>query len=188
MTVELSNRILFMKLKKIKLNRSGFTLVEMLVSISIVSLMSGLFIANYKYSNYQAALTSTIQKTTSDLRLTQSYSLGAQEFGGSIPGGGWGVRFNTGTPTGYIIYADLNGNHAYDSGELLKNVDFPANVRLDSTNKGAVLNICFQPPDPTTYLNGTVNDPIPAVVTLKEINSQKTRTIIINFIGLIDAN
>lgn len=176
-----------MKNKKNKLNKSGFTLVEMLVSVFIVSLMSGLFIANYKYSNYQAALTNTIQKTSSDMHLAQTYSLGAQEFSGSIPNG-WGVRFNTGAPTGYAIFADLNGNHTFDSGELLRNIIFPANVMLASTNKGAVLDICFQPPDPITYFNGISNDAIPAVINLKENNSQRTRSIVINFIGLIDAD
>ena len=66
--------------KKFK-SYAGFTLIELMVSVSIVALVSGIFLVNYHSANKQSELSMSAQKLVSDIRLAQSYSLGSKEYG-----------------------------------------------------------------------------------------------------------
>lgn len=175
----------------IRKKEEGFTLLELLVSISIIALISGIFMANYHSANKRSELVNAAQKLASDIRLAQNYSLGLREFNGQASGGGWGVYFNKTAPNYYIIFADINGNKNYNAslGEKFKQVDLPAGVSVNNITdvKTGTLNniaITFLPPDPTTYIAASANNK--AQITLRDANTGSTKTVEVNFLGLVE--
>lgn len=178
------------KQKKSKINCSGFSLVELLVSISILALISGSFLANYRAGQNQSEINIIAQKLASDIRFAQNNSLGSVEFEGDIPAGGWGVHLDKSSGE-YIIFADIDmpdGNKRYDgSSEEFRILELPKNVVISdiSTISAAPdeLDIVFLPPDPITYINGAGNDIV--TITLSDTNGT-SKKIIVNYFGLID--
>ncbi|MEA3464155.1 MAG: prepilin-type N-terminal cleavage/methylation domain-containing protein [Patescibacteria group bacterium] len=170
-------------------NQIGFTLIELLVSIFIITLISGLFLADYHSTNKRSELRMTAQKVISDIRLTQNNSLGSAEFNGSASPGGWGAYFDTTAPDSYIIFADIDGNQSYtDVFEKSKQIDLPPGIKINSIYSDKAgeqnnLSITFLPPDPITYINGEDDDKV--LIELIESAGNSTITIKVNFFGLI---
>lgn len=185
--------------KRKKLQKKGFTLPELLTSISIITLMTGLFLVNYRSTDRQTDLLLITQVMMSDLRVAQNYSLGLFEYEGEVPAGGWGVHFSTEIDVDekykYKIFADLNDNKEYDDSEAIidlggKVIEFPENIEIMSLEVDGepvnTLNLVFSPPDPRTYINGEYLDNSTAAITLHEKIGGSTTKVNINFAGLIE--
>ncbi len=172
-------------------NQSGFTLIETLVSISIIALISGIFIANYRGAEKRSNLNLAAQKVASDIRFAQNYALGLQEFNGSSPPGGWGVYF-TAASSQYIIFADTNapdGNQNYDgASEMFRLLDLPDGITISLIDGAspASVSIVFDPPDPITWVYGADDNSVD--ITLTESVTGTAKTITVNFLGLIDVD
>lgn len=188
--------------------KSGLTLIEMIVSISIIVLLTTLFLANYRSGQRSSELSLAAQKLASDIRLAQNYSLGAKEFNGSVPQGGWCIYINNSSnyKTLYVLGADYlaGGNKqcnvwASPSSELFKQVDLPSGITIDqivahknsdSTNYyiNGTIDIVFIPPDPTTSIRDRVPyDYVDVSITLKDQNNN-TKKVKVNFLGMIDVD
>ncbi len=173
----------------------GYTLMELLVSISIIGLISTVIIADYGKGRDSNDLHIATQKIASDLRRTVNYGLGLKDFNGSIVKPGWGVYFDTSNDY-YVIFADNtplpDGNKKYNApGELFENIKLPVGLELSAISIDAVvqtkLYIVFEPPDPTIHISHDgVTDQGVAVITLKSKQSGKTKTITMNDFGLVD--
>jgi len=172
------------------LAQKGFTLIEMIVSISIIALISGIFLTNYHSTNKRSELNVSAQELASNIRLAQDHSLGSVKFNDNIPQGGWGVYFNktVGNNARYIIFAN-NDDGAYtrdaDGSEDFKTVNLPGNVVINSlTVDGAEdeVDLIFLPPDPTIYINGNSNKNLEIGLT----DNNSTKTVLINFFGSVD--
>jgi len=167
----------------------GFTLAEVLVSIFIIALITGLFLTNYHGTNKRTELNMAAQKVVSDIRLAQNNSLGSLEFNGSIPAGGWGIYFATSTSDSYVIFADINDNKDYDLAEQDRQINLPTGIFIDSiVEDGGELEevaITFLPPDPVTYINGLADNTVQII--LKDNANNSIKTIKVNFFGLVDA-
>ncbi|MFH1661812.1 MAG: prepilin-type N-terminal cleavage/methylation domain-containing protein [Candidatus Falkowbacteria bacterium] len=180
-------------LSKFKESRSGFTLVELLTSIFIIALISGVFMANYHVTNEKNKLDLAAQELASNIRLAQNYALGSKEFNGSIPVGGWGVEISYNDVI-YKIFADLdNSMHSWGApvDEDFQVIDLPNGMRINTNNCSGGLdygmaNIVFIPPDPETILwsdnDGLTNE---ICIDLNDV-SGRIKTIKINKFGLID--
>lgn len=170
-------------------SQAGFTIAELLVGIFIIALISGIFMANYRSSDRQAKLNMAAQQVVSDIRTAQNYSLGLQEFEGSVPKSGWGTRFDITSPDSYIIFADEDEEeeYDYDAGEAYKIIDLPSDIIISNIDIAGAVNavdIVFMPPNPATYINQTDNTSVE--ITLKENISGAVKKIKVNFLGLID--
>lgn len=173
---------------KLRINNIGFTIFELLVSISIIALLSGLILVNYHSANKRLELVNAAQKMVSDIRLTQNYALGLKEFNGVPPSGGWGLYFNLSSSGSYVIFADSNNDKDYTSGEEFKIFNSPAGIEMSSVYVGqtAVADsavITFIPPDPTIYITDAE---LFIKITLKENQGNTTKTIEVNSLGLVD--
>ena len=122
--------------EKIKKDFTGYTLIELIVSISILTMITGLFLADYKSSNQKAVLNAAADQLASDLRLAQSYALGAkknEKNGNNVPAGGWGIRLSSINPNNefYLLFADSGQNpkpQEYDNSDsIYRQIDFPKN-------------------------------------------------------------
>ena len=164
---------------------AGFTIIELIVSVSIIILMTGLFLNNYHSTNKRSELSLAAQKLASDIRLMQSRSLSSTKFGGNVPNGGWGIYFNkTTNPGSYIFFADDNfpnpPTYLFDTLEEDEEINLPANITLGHV--GNSVSIVFEPPAPATYINGLNLGSINIVLT----DGESTKTVLVNFFGLVD--
>lgn len=166
--------------KKRKIN--GFTLIEIIVSISIITLMTSLFLANYRDTNKRTELTYAAQNLASDIRLAQNYGLGLRDFKTLEATGGWGVNMSEGDSY-YTVFADLNDDATFQEGERFLRVDFARGITVSNIDIGNELNITFKPPRPTVWINGNKNTK--AEITLANTEGSESK-LQINFFGLID--
>lgn len=124
----------------------GFTIIEMLVTLSIVMLLS-LMVINY--SRRAESLTNLIRESERiifNIKLAQSsamLTLGTSE-GQNICG--WGVYFDKNNNR-YILFKDLcPGNQQYDGeAEKVDNIQLLSNINISDINFNSIV---FIPPDP----------------------------------------
>ena len=187
----------------------GYTIIELLVSISIIAVISGVFLMNYKAADRQFLLNQAVQQVASDLRQAQNYALGQKEFNGTPPEGGWGIYFRRVNPNDeyYILFADTatgSEAHLYDSGELYgngnkKEIFLPKDIVInnnffDSTPPGKVnATVTFIAPDASVWLcddvtNCTTNNYNELEIELEDTKTGNTKRIKMNKYGLIDIN
>lgn len=96
----------------------GFTLAEVMVSVSIVAFISAVVLFTYSTFRDNLALSAAGQEMAIAIRQAQTYGLTVKEAG--VGGGNfavpYGIYFSLDTPNNYYIFADLNGNKKYDVG------------------------------------------------------------------------
>lgn len=175
--------------------QKGFSLLEMLVSVSILGIMLSIFAVNYRGANSKSELVGAAQKMASDIRLMQNYGLSLKKFSPTDtepPAGGWGIYINNAS-TSYVLFADKNtpnGNKAYDNGEKFREILLPGGITvapngiLVGGSPVPTSTVIFFPPDPMTYINNSSSTNIS--ITLKE--KSRTASVIINSLGLVEAN
>jgi len=127
----------------------GFSLIEMLVSIGILSVLFGIVFLNQNTYSESMALQNLADDIGLEIVVAQSYSTSVREI---IPGSGdfdtsYGVSFSLrsgadGSPTSYVVFADFDGDGRYDgdwascSGECLRIVDI--------TRGNFIENLCIE--------------------------------------------
>lgn len=183
----------------------GYTLIEMLAVIFIVSILSSLTIYNYSVHKKDEILLTETQKIAQLLRRAQSLALAPQQLSAlGISRNGYGVRLATGINT-VTLFADeyptgtSSYNFIYDGGtENIENLILDSNVIVsvlqapagDGITTGeTALNILYIPPDPVvTIYNGTSNtNATDALITIRLISDPtKVRKIKISSVGLVE--
>ena len=97
---------------------SGFTLIEMLVVISIFTIMTAVVLANLPNFRERTALQLVAQKMSLTIREAQVYGVGVKSFGADFPS--HGIHFDPVSPNGkksYVLFADKPiSNNNYDVG------------------------------------------------------------------------
>jgi prepilin-type N-terminal cleavage/methylation domain-containing protein len=177
--------------------KRAFSLIELLVSLSIISMLTVLFLANYRSANRRTDLVMTAQVLVTDIRYAQANALGLKEYQGAMPEGGWGVSFSTAQAANnrYIIFADTNGNGLYDIGEANENlggreVFLPNNIVIDELILGGAImptaTVTFLPPDPKTFFRSGGNVGFYLEIRLKEKLDNTVKTVRVNFLGLVE--
>lgn len=194
------NSMTGVKLKELKIKsvKSGFSLIELIVSLSVITLLTGLFLANYHGANRRTDLTMTAQTLVTDIRFAQANALGLIKYDGEVPAGGWGVYFARGSnnnDTRYVIFADENDDRSYQEGEGNEGlggrlVDLPPNIVIDNIRVGSIqdtkASVTFLPPDPLTRIQGTSATSTSVEIRLREKLNDTTKTVRINFLGLVE--
>jgi prepilin-type N-terminal cleavage/methylation domain-containing protein len=200
-------------------DRRGFTLIELLVSITIFGVMTGFLMANFRSGRTADELRIGAQNVASALREAQTMAFSGKLVntcrGGAndlkvcqtgapspCPGGtctlevphGYGLRANTlaGSAGSLIIYADVNGDRAYNPGEELNTrVLAPSSrvtVKTVVPSASGLLDIVFDPPKPTIYYNNSTTT-TQATVTVTHSTTGAVRDVTMNRIsGQISAN
>jgi len=191
----------FIKTKKVL---SGLTLVELLVSLSIITLVTAIFVTNYQTTNKRTDLIMAAQVLVADIHRAQNNSLGLIKYGDMVPAGGWGISFDRNrNKSQYILFADLDrpgtaryrhldaNEHDIDKGGRV--VDLPPlieihAIRFDSQGTGQLdsVNLTFLPPDPqiNIFSNGATSTILE--IDLRETRNNTIKTIRVNFLGLAE--
>ncbi|NLZ74672.1 prepilin-type N-terminal cleavage/methylation domain-containing protein [Candidatus Falkowbacteria bacterium] len=198
---------------KLKLNKKGFTLIEMVTSISLIVIITAVFAANYRSSNKRTDLIMTAQTLVGNFHAAQNNTLGLVKYGDEVPAGGWGIHLDLANPHQYILFADLDrpasdepGNvheadigyaqyNEEDEGEIdfgARQVYLPAGLEISSlkADSGTSFNsvdITFLPPDPRTYIVVDGGNFLEAIqITLRDPRENTTKIVRVNFLGLAE--
>ncbi len=150
-------------------HKRGFTLVEILVSVSIMSMVMTIVLFGYSSFNDGLALGSSVQEMAIAVRQAQTYGLTVKE---AVVGGGnfnsaYGIYFNpVSEPGDYYLFVDKNSNAYYDVGtgcgsgstECVEKISLTNNVKISSicNDSGCVgtniVNIIFLRPNPDAQI------------------------------------
>ncbi len=134
------------------MKKLGFTLIDLIVSLSIFVVITGVVVVNFRAGQINDSVRQSANITASFLRKAQIMTLtGAKAPDSTFPAGGWGVRFDSDDTNTVVLFADSDGDYVYDDGEEVDTEDFSpgAYFVVDST-----LDIVFSSPDADVYFNG----------------------------------
>ena len=178
----------------------GFTLVELMVVISITTIMSLLILPNFRLSEQQLSVKISAYRLAQDLRRAQEKAMSSIKFNGQISAGGYGINFVLDSNT-YILFADVNANGQYDGeGEKVEEIDIssikitPKYSYLYYPNGGdpiemwaslSELSVIFVPPDPSVVIDSAETSYNDEYMVSLGYDSEITKSVKINGVGLI---
>jgi len=188
-----------MTLKKGRENKKGFTLVELLVTLSLIIIILSLTVVNYNASYSDTNLSNTQNSLYHNIKLIQSYALSNQSYNGSLPYY-WGMYLESGATTS-IIFADLDNDGLHDAGEYDiykggKEIIFSpdvkvSNIKSSSTDSVLDLYIMFESGSGDLYVyNSTSSNPTNTDDWYIELQDEKFplgRLLILSYPGMIDS-
>ena len=186
-------------------NNKGFTLVELLVTLSIFVILTGVVLWNQTKFNSSILLTNLAYDTALTIRQAQTYGINVREFNGTGQFFPYGVHFETGVNSKFfILFADSNNNGIYDSGSdgMVKKYNIQrgnyvrtlCRVARDPCSAGTTslavnsLDIVFERPNPDAHMKTTELDiDYPSVmITLSSADGESSRKVIVRDNGLIE--
>ena len=77
-----------------KRHLTGFTLIEILISITIISVLTFMMFASKGNQEHQLALQRSSYQLAQDMRRAQEMGMSTKEFNGIVPKGGYGIYCN----------------------------------------------------------------------------------------------
>lgn len=154
--------------KKISNAERGFTLVELVVTISIFVVVSTLVFANYPKFKSQLSLKKTSQEIAFAVREAQVYSLSVKSYDNNF-NIGYGVHFDKNKSSNVILFADVDNSKEYNNGDkIVKEYAIQTNISIISlcgneNNPPAScelskLNAVYLRPNPIINLSGRSGD------------------------------
>jgi prepilin-type N-terminal cleavage/methylation domain-containing protein len=172
--------------------QSGFSLIELLVVVSILGVLTSLLILYSRDSEKQLTLIREQSKLVSTI--LRAKSLAVQTFTGEGLICGYGVHFFENA--GYTLFKDAKvGNECLTNDKVLTLPDtneWEETVDLSSLgvqiSSGQTSDIFFIPPDPQVALNGVVPPgPVDVVIDLSIVidGQLSTRSIKVNNAGQV---
>jgi len=169
----------------------GFTLIEVLVVLTILSFLTSILILYSRGGEGQILLFREQSKLVSDV--LRAKSLAIQTFQTQEKVCGYGVHFEMAPYNTYVIFKEFKGidpnnpcganNRRYDAGEEFE----PATnlgdygMKIDQATIGDVF---FQPPDPRIYFDG-LQASGEARITLMSIDGVALATVVIGSGGQV---
>ncbi len=176
--------------------RTGFTMIEMLVSIGIFVLITSAFMVSMRAFEQSSSLNSSAQELAAhiiEIRNQTWAGLTTTLCGGGsvVPEGGYGVYVSTtGGGITYKTFADCNGDFQFTGSpdETVRTVVLDNNLAITAIQDegggnfaGNGAHITFRPPTNNTFLysDGAApsTDATKAVVTLEHTPTGKTKTV-----------
>ena len=132
-------------MKKIKTGGiGGFVLIELLISMSLATLILGVVLFGYRVFTNNLAIRAAGQQIAVSVRQAQTQGVVNRQINTSADfANGYGVSFNLSDPTSYIVFVDKNGNGKCDGSvatptdcssgtEVIEKDSFKNNVSLYS--------------------------------------------------------
>jgi prepilin-type N-terminal cleavage/methylation domain-containing protein len=184
----------------------GFTLVELLVTLTIFSIMTGIVLANQSNFNNTIFLSNLAHDVALTLRQAQTYGINVKESSLNVFSS-YGVSFSITSNKNFILFADSSPLGSYDGGfdscpssapecvdrysikrgNYIKSICAgPSESECDSNN-AATLNILFQRPDSDAHIRSSkysTSDQSFAKIVVASENGN-TKSIIVRNTGQI---
>lgn len=183
----------------IKNSQKGITLIEIMVILSIISIITGITISDFPKMKTQLGLNRVVYMIFQDVKNAQGLS--GSGFHGNILEDpnivplGYGVFIDLDSLGNkkYLVYADINGDNQYnfENDYIIKEVDFSFQEKgiiiKEIKNAPSRLSINFSPPNFDTKISNLYlgHDNIEIIVAI-DTSLQTTRSVYINKVGLIE--
>lgn len=176
------------------MKKAAFTLIELIVAISIIAIVVGVFLANYYGGETQSQLVNATSGLMRDLRTAQTKGAVNANYGPDIPFG-WGINLVS-SSSKYTIFADVNGNRILDDSTEAsvvkgsKEITLPEGITISSITNSP-MNIVFYSEQgvlKTSMTDGSVSLDSPVEIVLQEASTGETKTVYVNPFGLIYSN
>lgn len=175
----------------------GLSLIELLVVITIMTIISAAVLARHGGFNSTTLLSNLAYDIALSVRQAQAYGISVRDAGGGNFQRPYGVHFQRGSggvATSYIIFQDLGltPNGLYDGGsEFIEQYNLRRGHRIieacasSSCFSGSlsVLNIVFKRPNPDAIINANPN--ARACVVVEDEDGEGRRTITVLATGQI---
>ncbi|MDD5606319.1 MAG: type II secretion system protein [Candidatus Pacebacteria bacterium] len=172
------------------MKQKAFTLVELLVVLSIIVIMTAVIIVNYRPGERTINLQREGVKLSQNVRKVQAM-LGSNWEACS---GQENYEYSYGLfldveQEQYIIFADCDGNKEYNEEQdgIVEIIELEKDIEIASIKYGEeetnILSIVFVLPDPTVYFSPSADY---ADITFQTNNGNNSVTIRINKIGLVE--
>lgn len=149
---------------------SGFTLVELLVTLAILATFYGLVLANYANWRGPQYVKVSANELSTNITKLRSFALSARNLNGN-PAKMYVLRLSTGTPTQYIQQGLETGSSQDVYRDAIETVRLPGGAAIQSmrlTPKGGgsavtvtCVQIAFTLPFGRTYLNPSCDFNVP---------------------------
>lgn len=92
---------------------AGFTLFEMLISVAIIIIVSGVVLYNHNQFESDTDITSLAYQIALSVREAQVKSISVRQYGGSFNTRQYGIHLSKAEPESYILFADSNDDGRY---------------------------------------------------------------------------
>ncbi len=182
--------------------KSGFSLIELLVSVSILTIITAVVLAQHNQFSGNLALSNLVYDIALSVRQAQVYGLSVREFGAGSGEFdiGYGVHFDAGNSTSYALFADRNRNGRYDGESELVEVftlgrgfvlsglcvSPTAGAELCAPADFASLDVVFIRPDPDALIRvNTGSDLYQSLRVVARSPQGKTREVVVVATGQI---
>jgi len=171
-----------LKIKNLKFS-SGFTLIEMLVTLGIVTALSAMVLGYSRKSETTTYLVREGDRIVFELRRAQNQAmLMLQQNSESEKVCGWGIHIEESIlldvpQKQFFLFADLcetggsKGNEKYDSDEEVETISLLKGVEIFQSNVSSVL---FIPPEPRVKFEPSLNDGDNAKIQIRLKNQPET--------------
>lgn len=164
---------------------SGFTLLELLITVGIFAIISGVLLANFRRSSRQESLRYAAAGVAADIQRLHASAFGGG--GAGVNAIAHGMHMEPNEPSRYFLFTDLAGRGSpgrYDERDASfgeGSVSFPGNVRLVRIEPPATRDLLFGIPRGTlTVAPATTETTIR--ITLRDADGD-TRRIVVNRIS-----
>lgn len=170
--------------------KKGFTLIEILVTSSIIMIMLSVTIAYTRRSENINKINRAAERISFDIRRVANLSMQTRQIGDRKICA-WGIFFDQEIPNQYVVFSDfcdanLNGDNKYQESEKYEIVKLPINVLIKSSN---IDTLVYLPPEPRIYMfEGDYILNKDAEIVLGEQNGSYQKIININQAGNININ
>lgn len=142
--------------------KKAFTLAELLVSMTIITVILSVVLFNYGGFNDNLAISGAVQEMAVTMRQAQTYGISVKEAGSGTSqfNYAYGIYFSSvsGSNDRYIIFVDSNNNNKYDAGAdvTVETVNLRNGVIISSicdattcpATGTSILNVTFLRPNP----------------------------------------
>jgi len=187
----------FLKNKPLRL-KEGFTLVEMIFTLAVISILASIIVGYSHQSETETNLIRAVNQFVLDIQRAQHLAMLVyeEEQNQTQKVCGWGIYFSDSTGNlfsplkKYLIFADscdpssLKGNQIYDSSEEKKEErEILKGVEISAIN---IKSLVFVPPEPIVVFNPSLGSNGEAAITFRLTdNPQHNITVFITTAGQI---
>jgi prepilin-type N-terminal cleavage/methylation domain-containing protein len=102
------------------MHRSGFTLIEILVAIAIMTIIMGVVVFDHQRFSEQMRITNLSYQIALSIRETQAYGINVRGLGANPNQRfdiGYGIHFDIGNPNSYTTFSDIPDNIGYTNSK-----------------------------------------------------------------------
>ncbi len=163
----------------------GFTMIELLVAMVIVSVLSVLTITNIRSGSKDQALLRSAQIFASDIKKTQNLALSPKKYS-TEPVCWYGIKIENATDY-FLYYHDRSGC----TGQVRYSSAFSTKIKTMKLENGIVFtdttnkDVAFLPPEPMTYFFGGLDFSDQNII-LQINGGTKIKTVTINKFGNVE--